>query len=236
VNKTIGLALILAVALGWAAGANAIPRTLSVNGEGSVEAEPDLAVVRLGVTMDDTVAAAAYEECSAAMQKVIAALEKLGVAKADIRTFQLSLAPKSAYPEMSLAPRPAYPEAGTSGLKGYTMTHLVAVKVRDFDKVSDVIDRASSAGANRIDGLAFTFKDLDSLTSEARSRAFDNAKDRADDLADDAGVKLGKLKSISENDAPVPVADYGVGMNARGSGMTVSQTVKVSLYVTYEIQ
>jgi len=226
VKKTVWLALILAVALGWAAGDNVAPRTLSVNGEGSIEAEPDLAVVRLGVTVEDAGAAAAYEKCNAAMQKVIVAVEKLGVAKTDIRTIQLSLAPKM-----------EYPETGTSKMKGYTMSHLVTVKVRDLNRVSNVIDEATSAGANKINGIAFTFNDLDSLKSEARSRAFDNARDRADDLADDAGVKLGKLTSISETSYDMPDADFGAdAMSAGVPAMTGSQAVKVSVYVTYEIQ
>ncbi len=43
-KTAVWLALILAVALGWAAGDNAAPRMLSVNGEGSIEAEPDPAM------------------------------------------------------------------------------------------------------------------------------------------------------------------------------------------------
>jgi uncharacterized protein YggE len=237
VKKTIGLALILAVALGWSAGNTTVVsvRRLDVNGEGSVEAEPDLAVVRLGVTMDDPGAAAAYQECSAAMQKVIAALEKLGVAKADIRTCQLSLAPKEAYPQ-NFAPRPAYQQAGTSEMKGYTMIHLVAVTVRDLNQVSNVIDGASSGGANKMDGIALTFKDLDSLTSEARSRAFENAKKQAQDLARDAGVNLGKLESVREADTALPEATYAAGMSARGQGPTGSQQVRVSVSLSYELQ
>jgi hypothetical protein len=226
VKKTVWLVLILAVALGWAAGDNVAPRMLSVNGEGSVEAEPDLAVVRLGVTVEDAGAATAYEKGNAAMQKVITAVEKLGVAKTDIRTVQLNLAPKI-----------EYPETGTSKMKGYAMTHVVTIKVRDLNKVSNVIDGAASSGANKIDGIAFTFKDFDSLKSEARSQAFDNAKDRADDLADDAGVKLGKLTSISETSYDMSGADYGVDAFSAGvPAMTGSQTIKVTVFVTYEIQ
>jgi hypothetical protein len=44
VKTAVWLALILAVALGRAAGDNVVLRTLSVNDEGSIEAEPDPAM------------------------------------------------------------------------------------------------------------------------------------------------------------------------------------------------
>ena len=225
-RKSVWLAVVLTFALTWAAESYVQPRVVTCGGEGSVDAEPDMANVVLGVSLEDPGAAAAYARCNKAMDKVIAAAEKLGVARADIRTVQLDLAPKV-----------EFPETGTSRMKGFVMNHLIRIRVRDLSRVSNVIDEATSAGANRIDGVSFTFKEIDSLKSEARSRALDNARDRAEDLADGAGVKLGKLYSINETSYDMYSDEISAGRALGGvSAMPGTQSVKVSVFVTFEIQ
>lgn len=226
-RKFVWLIAVVLCSVATAAAETEPPRTLTVNGEGVVEAEPDMAVVHLGASFDDLSAAKAYERSNRVMQQVLAAIEKAGVVEADIKTAELTLMPKIEY--------------GPAGSKqtGFTMTHRLSVKVRDLSRLAEVIDDAAQAGANKIAGVSFGFKDADSLMSEARSKAMEVARDRAEDLADDAGVKLGKIMSVSENTFSLPYSDYA-SFEGRAGGelpvMTGSQPVRVTVYVAYYLQ
>ena len=61
-------------------------RTLSVGGTGRVDLAPDMAMVRIGVTHQDPVAATALRMTSDAVAAMLARLEGLGVAARDMQT------------------------------------------------------------------------------------------------------------------------------------------------------
>jgi uncharacterized protein YggE len=93
---------------------------------------------------------------------------------------------------------------------GYTVTNGVTVHVRDLTKLGVVLDQAVTVGANTISGITFAIEDPSELYSEARKAAFGDAKGKADLYATAAGVELGALSLISEqqgyNQPPQPYA------------------------------
>lgn len=66
---------------------------LTVTGEGRSMREPDMAVFSTGVTSQATTAAEALAKNSRAMEQVIAALKRAGIAERDIQTSNLSVSP-----------------------------------------------------------------------------------------------------------------------------------------------
>ncbi|MGZ4381046.1 MAG: SIMPL domain-containing protein, partial [Gaiellaceae bacterium] len=100
-----GLAALLLVAIGLGGsmrldGAQGTTTTgdtggITVTGNGTVNTVPDRAEFSFGVHTESATAAAALGANGALMTKVIDAVEKAGVAKADIQTSQVSLSPQT---------------------------------------------------------------------------------------------------------------------------------------------
>ena len=172
--------------------------TISVSGTGRVVTAPDVADLRLGVTVTRTTVKDARNVAAGQMNRVIAALKKLGIADKDLQTSGLSLQPNY-----------TYPNGGNPHLTGYTLSNGVAVTVRDLDKLGDAIDDGLAAGATTLDGVSFRVDDPAKAQDQARKQALAQAKAKAQTLASGAGVSITGVASISETAAPIPPIYYG---------------------------
>lgn len=175
-----------ALAQGIATQADA-PGTLSVSGRGEARAAPDLAIMRLGVRSEGEDAGSTLRANSAAQAAVIDALKEAGIEARDIQTAELSLDQRMAYPD-NAAPR----------ITGYTASNMVAVQLRDLDRLGEILDMAIGAGATNLADLQFTRQDDAELRDQARKAAVEDALHRAQLYAEAAGVSLGEIRSISE--------------------------------------
>ena len=205
--------------------------TISVTGTGKVVVTPDLADLRLGVSVTKPTVKAARAAAAATMTNVIAAIKKLGIADKDIQTTNLSLQPVYTYP----------PNGGTPKLTGYTLSNTVAVTIRDLDKIGDVIDDSLTAGATTMDGVTFRNENPAAAEEQARKEAMTQAKAKADTLASSAGVHISGVSSISETSAPIPypIPYFGAAAGAAQDTSTPVQVgtneVSVSVAVVYLI-
>ncbi len=172
--------------------------TISVSGTGRVVISPDIADLRLGVSITAKTVKAARSANATAMTAVIAGLKKLGIAEKDIQTTTLSLSPVYNYANNTNPPR----------LTGYTLSNAVAVTIRNLDLVGDAIDGALAAGATSLDGVTFRVADETAAERQAREAAMTQAKSKAQTLATAAGVSLTGVASISETVAPIPYPVY----------------------------
>ncbi|MCH8799934.1 MAG: SIMPL domain-containing protein [Chloroflexi bacterium] len=91
-------------------------------------------------------------------------------------------------------------------LIGYQVTNTLTVKVRDLDKMGDIIDGATEAAGNlvRINRVSFTIEDTKPLQNEAREEAIADLLTKANAMAALAGVELGKLVFLTESGGGVP--------------------------------
>src|SRR3989344_3675461 len=112
------------------------PQEITITGEGKVFVKPDVALVSLGVKTEAAKSADAVNKNNEKMNAIIKAIKDLGVDEKDIRT--------SAY---NLYPVYDYTKAGRVFI-GYSLDQQISVKIRNFDKISDILDRATSGGAN----------------------------------------------------------------------------------------
>jgi uncharacterized protein YggE len=172
--------------------------TISVTGTGRVIISPDIADLRLGVTITALTVKAARDGNAAAMAGVIASLKKLGIADRDIQTTILSLSPVYDYSSHANQPK----------LTGYTLANAVAVTIRDLDIVGDAIDGALAAGATNLDGVSFRVGDQAAAEKRARESAMAEAKAKAQTMASAAGVSITGVASISESGGPIPWPIY----------------------------
>ena len=83
-------------------------------------------------------------------------------------------------------------------VSGYEAGNTVSVTVRDLSKLGQLLDAVVAEGANDFNGLQFGLQDNQAALEQARKDAVSDAMARAQQLADAAGVKLGKVVSMSE--------------------------------------
>jgi len=202
--------------------------TIVVSGTGRVAVQPDVADLRLGVTVAKPTVEAARGEAAATMDAILRAVDGAGVARADVRTAMLSV-----------QPRYDYRDGRAAVLTGYEIANVVEVSVRDLSALGDVIDATLTAGATSMDALSFRLADPRPAEREARRQAMAEARSRADFLAEAAGVTVQGVSDIVEGQPvrpPGPVAKAERMALAADPGTPVEAgtlEVAVTVSVTY---
>lgn len=206
-------------------------RTISVTGTGSANGAPDVAYITLGVEVENSNVGTAVEQVNQTMDDVIAALSEVGIPDEDIQTTNFNIRQNQAPPQPM--------DSQSAAESTYVVSNNAQVRVANIDQLSEVIQTALDAGANRMYGLNFGIQDTDSLLSEARQNAVNDAQARAEELASLFGVTLGDPIQISEStggNQPVPQASAALGMGGGSPVIREGQmSISVSLNVTYEM-
>jgi hypothetical protein len=205
--------------------------TISFQGSGEVVATPDIAKVALGHSITRDSVAEAQEVNSGKINSVISGLKNdFGIEDKDIKTTNYSIRPQYDYVD------------GERQLRGYEVSQNIEVKIRDLDKIKDVLGFAGEAELNQVGNLSFDIEDKEELKKEAREKAIQEARERADNLAGVLDVNLGKIVNFSEgyqNDQPQPVyREMLKAEDASGGAPSIesgSQEIKVNVSLTYEI-
>ena len=209
---------------------------VTIEGTGKVTVTPDIAVVNVGIIIEKTTVEAAQTESTEKMNDIIAVLKKdYQIEERDIKTSQYQI-------------NPSYDWSNDRRtIIGYSVSQTVEVKVRDFEKIGEIISMAGSKGSNSVSGPSFTIDDPEVYKEEARAKAIDQAKEKAKTLANQVGINLGPIVNFSENGA-VPVydnyyaksMDTAVGMGGAGeispSIEAGSQEVSMTVSISYEIR
>jgi len=209
---------------------NQEPRTLSVNGSGVINLEPDIAYIRIGVQTEGENAQEAVASNNQQSQLLLNALTQAGVAEDDIKTTNFSIYPREERDN----------EGQTTGIN-YVVNNTVSVTVRDMDQIGLVLDSAVQAGANNISGIQFDVEDREAAQQQAMTAAVENARARAEVLAEAAGVVLGDVLSIQTylgGGMPIPLERGVVMADAVAQEVPISpgqMQVTVDVSVIYEI-
>ena len=206
--------------------------TITVVGQGSVQIQPDVAQVSIGVETSAPTVSEAVDENDSKMQAILDALKALGVADKDIQTMNYSIQ-LNRYPEA--APLPGATDEAAQPV--YQVSNMANVTIRNLDKVGDVLDAVVEAGANSIWGVSFSLDDPKPAQEEARVKAIADAEARAGALAELTGVTLGPVMSVSEVmgagiPSPVVVERAAMGGGSISPGeVEISYQVQVSYFI-----
>lgn len=169
-------------------GAEARRTDIGVNGTGRVFAQPDTAVVNVGVEITAPTLTSALKQANENMTQVLDAIKGQGVDAKDIQTTTFNVYPITSEPK----------EGETPQVTAYRVSNVATVKVRQINNVGQVLDAALTAGANFVGSILFTVDDPTKYQEQARTLAVKDAMAKAKTLADAAGVKLGKIVTITE--------------------------------------
>lgn len=199
---------------------------ITVVGHGSVDANPDLAFLTIGVQVSANSVSDARQRAAESAAKLIENIRSGGVAQGDIRTSQLNV-----------GPRYDFSRDGGRKLLGYDVTNSVSVTVRDLSRLAAIVDGGLEAGgdATTLDSLQFGLSDATEAASEARSLAMADAAAKAAHLASLAGVRLGLPTSIAEGAGGRPqpmLRGAAMAMEAKAATPIEAGTTAVTCDVT----
>ena len=208
-------------------------RTISLSATGAVKTTPDKVDISTGVTTEAKTAREALDQNTEAMAKVVAALKQEGIEAKDIQTVNFSVGPVF---EQRPYDKPAPPV-----VIGYRVTNQVRITLQDTKQLGEILDKVVTLGSNQIDSIEFGVKEPEALKDEARKLALKNVTDNAKLYAGAAGVELGPIMSISEEEsayyprampaaAPMDMMKESVPIEAG------TASVEVRVRVVWEIQ
>ncbi|HEY1650338.1 MAG TPA: SIMPL domain-containing protein [Acidimicrobiales bacterium] len=186
---------------------------LTVQGTGQAEGTPDLLTAVFGFTSTAGTSAAALSQNNTEVNQALLALGGQGVARADVQTTGLTVAPQYVYPK------------GVPTLTGYQVTNTVTAKLRNLKTDGDAIDAVVNATGNAatVSSLSFSYNDPTQVEDQARIKAVHEAVAHAGAMAVAAGRKLGPVCSLTDNAQPsllTPGTDgpaFGAQSNAASS-------------------
>lgn len=208
------------------------PGVIRSSGTGTVSAEPDQGYITIGVQTKAETSATAVKENTTLMSALFATLKELGVEKKDFKTIEFSV--RQDYKTIV---------GFGNGIRetrnepdGFIVTNQMRVTVCDLKNMGAVLDALVSSGANRVQSISFGSSEAQKHLDAARLKAVKNVKRKATILAEGLGVKLGKVKSISESNYQLRREVYsraGVAAAVPISGGSLTFTINVS--VTWEL-
>lgn len=200
-------------------------RQVTVVGSGQVQGTPDTVTADASIEVVAPDVAAAMSQTNERQQAVIAALTGDGIDAKDISTTAVNLQPQ--YGDNQV-------------VTGYRAGNTISVKIRRLDNASKALTDIVATGGNsaRINSVSFSIEDDSKLVSDARARAFEDAKSRAAQYAQLSGMSLGRIISISEAPGSEPPRPAPVPAGAMASAVPLQpgeQTIGFSVTAVWEL-
>ncbi len=209
-----------------AAPAGPLP-SITVTGMGEILVKPDIARINIGVVTQFESASEGVRQNNEAVEKLLKALDKYGIAESDIQTSNFSVAPQYNYDRSGQAPR----------LIGYTVTNQVRVAVHSIADLGALLDEVVTAGANQINGVAFAINEVKSFEDTARRMAMADAHRKAEIYAQEAGVRIGSVLRVEEA-GPVAIPQFGFNAVQEARAVPIApgqQAIRQQVRVTFAI-
>lgn len=196
---------------------------ISVIATGEETITPDTAVVSLTVSGSGKELAKTRDDVNRRASSVLARLRETGIAEADVQA-----------PDTVI--QPEYDYSKGQRLTGYRVARHVTVRVRGLARLGEVLDGVVAAGANEVGGTQMSAADPSATEHAALARAVEAAHAKAEAIAAAAGVSLGPLVRVEEEQThggpPIPrmrmamAEDTGAPTEIAAGELTISRTIR----------
>ena len=175
-----------------------------VTGTSSIELEPDMATLSLGIESSANTVSEARDNASISINEMLNAMKNVGIDDEDIQTTAFNIYPQYEYIEVRDNGR----VRGVQELVGFTVSNMLLVTVKNLEGIGEIIDKITDAGGNdvRFNSINFGIQDPIPYQSELRKLAVDDGLTKASQLAEYSGVKLGAVTMITDYSSQVSVA------------------------------
>lgn len=201
---------------------------ITVTGAATVQGTPDTVTFTIGVHTTGSTATAALSENNSQVQTLEQALEGKGVPDSGMQTSSLDI----------------YTNTDRSGkVTGFSVDDDLDVTMHQVSDAGSALDAAANSVGNdvNLDGISFSISNTSALLATARAQAMENARTEADQLANGAGLKLGPIVKITDEENAEPTYAYGnLALGAAVPAASVpleqgTQPISVQVSVVYAL-
>lgn len=165
---------------------------VTVVGDSQAKISPDTAVITFGVVTQGKQAVEAQRENarkSEAVRQAVAAIT--AEAKTEIKTSNYSLSPEQDYYSGKM-PK----------ILGYEVRNTVTVSIDKMDRVGAIIDAATGAGANSVDGIQFVVGETSPAQGDVLALATKQALAKAEAIARSLNGRIVRVVQSNEGGTP----------------------------------
>ena len=187
--------LVPLVVVGTLFSANIAAQTLSVEGTGTVEIEPEYALMSASVSHTADTAGDAQAMVDRVISRLLDGVEELPVAEDSIDAGQIRIQPRYRW----------NPRSETQEFQGYEATRVLGFKLTSLESLGDALQMLSEQGATSVDAPQYGSSQTGAARSRALALAYADAKADAETLAIAAGLALGLPDNISTGPQRAPV-------------------------------
>ena len=170
-------------------------QTISVEGKGTVEIEPEYARMSASVSHTADTAADAQAMVDRVMSQLLAGVGELPVREDSIDAGHIRIQPQYHW----------NPRSETQEFQGYEATRMLGFKLTSLESVGDALQMLSEQGATTVEAPQYGNSQTSAARSRALSIAFDDASADAKMLIQAAGLVLGPPNNISTGPQQTPV-------------------------------
>src|SRR3989344_823624 len=235
-KKIIGLLMVLVLLGGCVVAPESTERTISSSGTAVLKVNPDEANILVAVETLEKTADLSKRKNADILEKVYAALYKIGVQRDLISTEYFNI-----YEEFEW-----HPTLGQQS-KGFKTAHTLRIKTTEFDDVGSIVDAVVDAGATRIQSIDFDISDAkkNQLKKQALSEASKDAREKAEAIASGLNAELGDIVSVSDSSydyAPYPYLRDALDATVAKAEFASTEIspkqldVRATVQVVYEIE
>ena len=193
---------------------------ITVIGDSQTKIAPDTAVITFSVITQGTQAVSAQQENARKSEAVKTSVEVVTQnTKTEIKTNSYNVSPEQDYYSSKL-PK----------IIGYEVKNTVTVSLSDLNQVGAVIDAATKAGANSVEGISFIVSETSPAQGDALSLATKQAMAKAESIAKSLNGKIVRVVETQEGGVPNYQTHYensDLRMNSNAAAANVRYTTPV---------
>lgn len=201
---------------------------ITVTGAATVQGTPDTVTFQIGVHSTAASATGALARNNSQVASLEGALEGHGVTASEMQTSQLDI----------------YANTNKYGtVTGFSVDDDLDVTMHAVGQAGSALDAAARAVGNDVTlyGISFSISNTSGLLATARGEAMLNARTEASQLAAGAGLTLGPIVKVTDEENAQPTYYYGGTFAAAADAANVplqagSQPISVQVSVVYALQ
>ncbi len=172
-------------------------RTVTVNGTGFAEVEPDRATLHMSIVAREPTLATAQKVAADVTNKVLKLTDRMDIDRDRVDTTRASVRPDYRWNR----------EKEEQELRGYIAERQITIDIEDLEKLGAMIEGAVNAGVNQVSPPQLDSSKRKETYRQALAAAAEDAKANASQLAASLGAGLGEVLSIHAGSdlSPPPV-------------------------------
>jgi uncharacterized protein len=192
---------------------------ITVSAQGRASAPPDMATESFTISTNSDTAAAAASDNNARYERLMRALQSMGVAHGDIQTtsYNLSYTPPPQAQSGQGEPPGQAPPGVPQQRYGYFVNRSIQVTLTRLQMVGKVVDAAVGSGVTDIGGVSFGVRNNRAQYAQALRQAVAAARAQGDAMASAAGLHLVRVKSMQQGYAEAPVPRVMMAASIQGA-------------------